>query len=318
MISSEKLKSFRIFQDTSAGALQRLAEAMEEVVHKKGATILNQGQETSSLYLVAKGRVGIRKNLDKEGVKFKTVAHLKSEEFFGEMSFLEKRPHSASVVAEEDTTLFVLPRQSLDELFKKDARFALEQMMALFTGVSSRLRSTTDELVTVFEIARAVGTTLSMGDLIARVLNRLSLELGESISIGFYLWNPYNDEYEMVNTVPGPSQLFPKIIDLQSPVLQNLTGTSLNLEDMAGCQEKVAPFALKKGHIILSRSDMSGGREGLFVYISQKPSYFDSGQSHMVETVSAVLAPALVTVRRLEEEHARVRLEQSRQQGYSL
>jgi len=317
MVPVEKLKSLKIFRDISSDGLNTLAKAMMEENYKKGDHILKEGETTGSLFLISKGLVAVEKRTDKEEGHSKTVARLEAEEFFGEMAFLENQAHSASVVALDDTEIFRMPRKALDDVFEKEPRSALEQVLTLLGGVSSRLRRTTNELVAIFEIAKAVGATSSLRELMDQVLDQLAFEMGKTVSISFYRWNVFNDEYNFFGSEGKPHEV-PATIDVRAPVLEAILDLGAPLITFGQTRHNVLPLSFKSGQLYLSRVDAGQQREGLFLYYTENSPFFDSGHRQLIDSVSSVLAPVLESVRHREEAEARQRWEQGRQRGVSL
>ncbi len=289
MISVPELKKLKVFRESSPASLERLAANMVAKTFAAGESVLKEGELSGTLYLIASGTAAVEKKLDKEGGRSKIVAKLGEEEFFGEMSFLESQPHSATVVAETECKIFLLPRSILQDLISQDPKLALEPVLTLFSGVSARLRRTTRELVTVFEVARVVALATTVEELARQVVDRLRSDLGERASIAFYTWNVFNDEYARV-AVEGPHvDVFPLVLDGRDPL------------------------SLPHGNVLLARIEMLQNREGLLGFHLPAPASFDAGERQMIDTVSAVLAPALATARGREEESARLRLQRGRE-----
>lgn len=317
MVSADRLKSLKIFREIPAASLERLAGDIIEKEHRAGDIILKEGDLSGSLYLIASGSVNVQKKLDREGERFKVVARLEAEEFFGEMSFLENQPHSATIAAQTDVRLFVLPRASLDRVIGKDPKLALEQIVTLLSGVSSRLRRTTRELVTVFEVARVMGQEAMLDQLVDQVTSQLWSVLRETMSVAFYRWNPFNDEYALLSSKGPDGSSFPATIEAASPLLKNIEGPLEHIKNLTPESKTIEPLRLQEGDVIVSRVDLLQNREGLFIYHSSRSDHFDSGDRQLMETVSAMLAPALATARGREEEASK-RLLQERRQRYEI
>ncbi|MBV9079510.1 MAG: cyclic nucleotide-binding domain-containing protein, partial [Elusimicrobia bacterium] len=211
MIDSSELRKLRLFRDASANALARLATAMRERICAPGEIVLKEGEENVGLHLVASGIVSVRKRIDHDSVK--TVARLGEGEFFGEMSLLEKRPASAEVAADGTVRLFVLTRSDFEFLMSKAPSEAVDHLMTLMTGLSTRLRQTTRELVTVYQVARNVGRFDSVEELSAHILQILAAALGAHVTVGFYRWNLFNEEYGRLGAVGPDSAMLPETLD---------------------------------------------------------------------------------------------------------
>jgi CRP-like cAMP-binding protein len=73
---------------------------MSRSVFSAGTTIISEGEDGRSAFIITSGSVEI---IVGQGKKAKTVAHLKAGDVFGEMSLIEPGPRSATVRAVTDT-----------------------------------------------------------------------------------------------------------------------------------------------------------------------------------------------------------------------
>ncbi len=114
---------------------------------KNGDVIFRQGDPGDCMYDIFSGRVGIYTAYG--APEEKLIAELKAGEFFGEMGLLDKAPRSATVVALEDTLVYVINESDFNEFFMKQPEKALQIMRQL----SQRLRKRTEDYI---EACRAV------------------------------------------------------------------------------------------------------------------------------------------------------------------
>lgn len=103
--------------------------------------IFRQGDPGDCMYDIFSGRVGIY--TDYGAPDEKLIAELKAGEFFGEMGLLDKAPRSATVVALEDTLVYVINESDFNEFFMKQPEKALQIMRQL----SQRLRKRTEDYI---------------------------------------------------------------------------------------------------------------------------------------------------------------------------
>ncbi len=99
-----------------------LKNYLEEQVVPKGTTIIKQGDPSNDLFFVESGRVAIQ--LEIPG---RTPVRLRSMgpgTVVGEVALYLRLPRSASVVAEEDSTLYRLTGASLEKMRRNDAALA--------------------------------------------------------------------------------------------------------------------------------------------------------------------------------------------------
>jgi len=105
-----------------------------------GATLIHEGKEVECVFIVLDGTLAVRISAaDKE------IARLRVGEIVGEMSFVDARPPSASVVALEDSMVLSIPRGVLSERLKKP-EFAARFYRALAIFLANRLRNTVAQL----------------------------------------------------------------------------------------------------------------------------------------------------------------------------
>lgn len=96
----ERLSSVPIFAPLSDDETQRLAQASHLRVFAPGESIVRQGKQGNSMFVVHRGSVNVQQ---KEDSVSKTLRTLREGDFFGEMGLLTGEPRTATVFAEEET-----------------------------------------------------------------------------------------------------------------------------------------------------------------------------------------------------------------------
>ncbi len=117
----------------------KLKEMLHAEHHPANTVIFREGMPGDVLYVIWSGRVAIVKDL--EGETPILLAYGEPGEILGEISLLEDGPHSASVVAVEDTRLLRLSRADLQKLVSAQSPIGIEIMGVLGKIVSTRLRA---------------------------------------------------------------------------------------------------------------------------------------------------------------------------------
>jgi len=97
----------------------------------RGETVFYKGTIGSQMYVVLAGTVVVRDG-DKE------LATLSRGDMFGEMALINNEPRSATVVAMEDSLLFVLSETTFQHLLTK--RVAIQILLNIVRTLSHRLR----------------------------------------------------------------------------------------------------------------------------------------------------------------------------------
>jgi CRP/FNR family cyclic AMP-dependent transcriptional regulator len=106
---------------------------------KPGDKLITEGQAIDSLHVVLTGAFGVM-------LAKKRVASLLAGDIVGEMSFLDARAPSATVVAEEISWVLDVPRQDVRERLAENLGFAARFYRALAVFLSLRMRATAAQL----------------------------------------------------------------------------------------------------------------------------------------------------------------------------
>ncbi|SIN64776.1 Cyclic nucleotide-binding domain-containing protein [Parasphingorhabdus marina DSM 22363] len=114
-----------------------LARAGEIKLFEAGDIIIEAGAEVPALYFLTSGSAEVHL------ANGTSVASPGIGDVAGEMSFVEKRPPEASVVATEPSRLLAVPRAELEKELGRHPAFAGRFYKALATFLSDRLRTTT-------------------------------------------------------------------------------------------------------------------------------------------------------------------------------
>lgn len=105
------LQKVAVLYTLSDNLLRALARQMQPGFAAAGSTIVAQGDQGDSLYVVEEGRAEVTVK-QAEGHDI-TIAYLADGDFFGEMGLISEQPRSASVKALSDCRLLVLDRDTL-------------------------------------------------------------------------------------------------------------------------------------------------------------------------------------------------------------
>ncbi|MCL6433926.1 MAG: cyclic nucleotide-binding domain-containing protein [Leptolyngbyaceae cyanobacterium HOT.MB2.61] len=107
-----------------------------------GTVLIHEGQPISTLYILLEGELSVTTKVmgDRE------IANLTNGEVVGEMSFIDTHPPSATVTAKQDALVVAIPRESLATKLQEDLGFACRFYRALAMVLSSRLRTTVNQL----------------------------------------------------------------------------------------------------------------------------------------------------------------------------
>ena len=107
-----------------------------------GESLIGKGEEIENLYIVLAGSFSITDGIGSN----KEITRIGPGEIVGEMSFLESRPPSVSVIAMEPCSVFVISKHLVNKKLASDLAFRGNFYYSLALFLSNRLRKTTDQL----------------------------------------------------------------------------------------------------------------------------------------------------------------------------
>lgn len=138
MLSKDRLKEMTLFKGLSADEIDKVAPVLEEAFYKKGDIIWEEGAPEQGLQIIDHGKVRITRKTS-EGHR-QVLSVLKQNGFFGELSILDGRSHSASVEALEDTKVYILHRSNLEKLLAESPTTAYNIMRILAIEICELVR----------------------------------------------------------------------------------------------------------------------------------------------------------------------------------
>lgn len=128
------LESSRLFGELSEAELQKLRQWAQEQSFKAGQLIFTEGDVGDGMYVIKFGSVEISAVVN--NTERRTLSNLGPGDFFGEMAVIENARRSATVTAREDTTVYFLPRQNVQDLLATSPKLAFSMTRA----ISARIR----------------------------------------------------------------------------------------------------------------------------------------------------------------------------------
>jgi len=138
--SLEVLRKVPLFASMREGDILAFAELVRERSFPKGSVIVFEDDPGDALYLVAKGQVKVV--LIGEDGREVILSVLGEGNFFGEMSLIDDKPRSATVIAMIDSAVLLLRRED----FQSRLRTSPEIAIALLRELSRRLRRADEKI----------------------------------------------------------------------------------------------------------------------------------------------------------------------------
>jgi SulP family sulfate permease len=126
------------FQETD---IERFMNYLERVELEAGECLMRQGEKSDCLYFIESGKLSIYLELaDGEQVRLQTLS---TRLVVGEMGLYLGTTRTASIVADEPSVVFGLPKATLDRMTEKNPRVAVSLHEFIATQLADRLADTT-------------------------------------------------------------------------------------------------------------------------------------------------------------------------------
>ena len=123
------LKRIWLFSGCTQAELRRIQKVLKEVTVPTGRLLVEEGQPGLMFFVVVAGHASVSRGQHK-------IASIGPGDYFGELSLLDQKPRSASVVCDTDMTLLVLMQRH----FQKILRGSPSMAQKLLKTMGGRLR----------------------------------------------------------------------------------------------------------------------------------------------------------------------------------
>ncbi|MFT5701009.1 MAG: CRP/FNR family cyclic AMP-dependent transcriptional regulator [Desulforhopalus sp.] len=104
--------------------------------------LFNEGDDGDFFAIVIEGQIDIKKRSDNDQPI--TIATLTNGATLGEMSLIDHETRSASAIASEPSTVFILSRQSFDTLVDQSPRCGVKLIRKIATILCTTIRRTSN------------------------------------------------------------------------------------------------------------------------------------------------------------------------------
>ena len=137
-----ELKKVPVFAEFGMKNLAKVLHVLEQCQYTRGSTIIKQGDEGDSFYVIKSGKAEVV--LNRGGEESIPIARLGPMEGFGEMALLSGNPRSANVVAVTDVDTWRLPKAEFENLLSENislgiyfSRVVTQRLIALQNRITA-------------------------------------------------------------------------------------------------------------------------------------------------------------------------------------
>ena len=131
--------------DLNRVQMDTLAPYFKSYSAKAGVAILTEGKTNDLLCLLCEGKIDISK--ENASGMIKIIQTLGPGKIFGEISFFDRGPCSASIITKTEARLLVLHKSDFENVCTEAPAIALTITLNLIKSLGQRLRETTGKLI---------------------------------------------------------------------------------------------------------------------------------------------------------------------------
>jgi CRP-like cAMP-binding protein len=150
----ERIRNIDLFNDfiNDEERLLNIARNTKKEIFKEGQIIIKEGDVGDKLYILHSGTIRIIKSTTVYQEKY-TVNIMSAENniFFGEIALIDSETRSATVLAENDCTVFSIHRKNFIDMCENDPLFGYKVLLKIAKNISASLRKMNKDVVTLFE-----------------------------------------------------------------------------------------------------------------------------------------------------------------------
>ena len=143
---AELLEPLSIFKGFSDDERARIYSIGEIRLFKHNANVIIEGEQSIGLYIILEGVVGVYK-AGRTGTADHRLTTLGEGKSFGDMSFIDRRPRSATVVADSPLVVFYLDGDVWSKVLEDDPRTAARFYNNFALDLSRRLRELDEQFI---------------------------------------------------------------------------------------------------------------------------------------------------------------------------
>ena len=145
MVDKAVLKNIPLFKTLDNKELEVIAKIVKEESYPSEEIIFSENMQGGRLFIIKKGTVKISKTL-REGER-QNLNILKENEFFGECSFIDSKPHTATAETLKNTELFVIEKSDFDKLEQTNPLCGYKVIRTLTLTINGILRQMDEKFI---------------------------------------------------------------------------------------------------------------------------------------------------------------------------
>ena len=311
MVSSKDLVMLPLFSGLPEKTLSSIAGMLREERFNAGTLVIREGDPANFFYILRSGEMEVRKTIDRETGKHKTLAILEEGDIFGEMALFGEEVRAADVVTIRDCLLWRMDFKDFLKLLDAEPGTGIQLLKAMAVMLISRLKAVNQELATLYEVSRIISSTRDLKELTALVFEQVMRDI-RTAEAGFVaLWNRFNEEFDICCSSNLPKE---DHLSAEDPLVLELRDRRASLMVRDFSERPALKTGFYKGSsMLVSPIIYKDDLIGLIGLINpSKKRAFTYSQMVLLSGVCTHLASALKNLERDDEDLMRERLSQKK------
>ena len=142
-VTTTMLRTLPLLSRFSDAELGQLMPRLQHRSYPRHTSIVRAGEKSDALYIIVSGKAKVV--IEDERGREATLATLGSGEIFGELSFIDEKPRSASIVGLEHCEVLYIPRAAFAQCLMSN----FDASLYLLTYVIRRLRQANEKIASL-------------------------------------------------------------------------------------------------------------------------------------------------------------------------
>jgi len=131
------LRRFKVFRHLNDAQLVQLAQIGRRQRFRHAQVIVREGQDTRDLFVVLEGRMQFSRRTP---IGNQQIGEAGVGDVFGEVSWIDRRPRSATVMGIEAGSVLEIPATAADELAATDLELGVSLLWAFWHSLAAKIR----------------------------------------------------------------------------------------------------------------------------------------------------------------------------------
>ena len=154
MMDIINLQSIPLLNGLKEAELTTFIKILTLIKYQQGEIIFDEQKGGNQLYIIIKGKVEISRKIQEDKRQVLTI--LNPPEFFGSLSFMDGKPHSATAKAQVETELAQLQREDFNLFMQENPGAGYKVLHAIADSIAKLVRHMDQQYIDVVRLSYCI------------------------------------------------------------------------------------------------------------------------------------------------------------------